>query len=358
MNQGFRSTPRIASTAKPATSRTRPRTSIGSHPKAAEAPITRTCNIFTGVTLAALALAPRQPWRGFPFRAIRPGLCPGARRGDERRSCRAAELFAELAEAQARPGRPRAKGARRSDRRGEDRPFAHLARSSRRPSCRAMRGSCWSPTKSGIAVPTGRSVAGGERRHRRPHLPPPLSPHGTPPSAAMQTRRSRRSTCPTIRCWRRSRPNSERCSSSNSAAPADAEPFARRAIGARRAREKRLRLALADGFLAAGDKARAAIMLDGMGAGDAPAKARLAAGKPSGAAIDNLPEGFVEKPSPFAGDIARLHRARRRSGWSRSRAMPTPQNSSATALLALLLHGQDRTTKRWRCWRRSRRATR
>ena len=36
---------------------------------------------------------------------------------------------------------------------------------------------------------------------------------------------------------------------------ADAEPFARRAIGAAGARESRLRLAFADGFLGAGDHA-------------------------------------------------------------------------------------------------------
>ena len=47
--------------------------------------------------------------------------------------------------------------------------------------------------------------------------------------------------------------------------PADAEPFARRAIASAGAREARLRLALADGFLATGDRARALAMVDGMG---------------------------------------------------------------------------------------------
>ena len=42
---------------------------------------------------------------------------------------------------------------------------------------------------------------------------------------------------------------------------AEAEPFARRAIGSAGARELRVRLALADGFLAAGDRARAAAMI-------------------------------------------------------------------------------------------------
>src|SRR4051812_13327488 len=52
---GFRSTPRIASTARRATSRTPPRTSTGSSPKAAEAPITRTCSLVAAALLLASA---------------------------------------------------------------------------------------------------------------------------------------------------------------------------------------------------------------------------------------------------------------------------------------------------------------
>src|SRR5690348_4971186 len=58
VNRGSRSTPRTASTARPATSKTRPRTSTGSLPKAAEAPITRTCKLLCGAALAMLAYAP------------------------------------------------------------------------------------------------------------------------------------------------------------------------------------------------------------------------------------------------------------------------------------------------------------
>src|SRR6185312_4976031 len=55
-SRGSRSTRRIASTAKPATSRIRRRTSTGSFPKAAEARIIRTCNLaalISGVMLLA-----------------------------------------------------------------------------------------------------------------------------------------------------------------------------------------------------------------------------------------------------------------------------------------------------------------
>src|SRR5690348_15765644 len=58
VNRGFRSTPRTASTARPATSRTRPRTSTGSLQKAAEAPITPTCKWLGGAALAAVLFVP------------------------------------------------------------------------------------------------------------------------------------------------------------------------------------------------------------------------------------------------------------------------------------------------------------
>src|SRR5690348_14457516 len=58
VNRGSRSTRRTASTARRATSRTRPRTSTGSPPKAAEAPITRTCKLLAGAALAALVSIP------------------------------------------------------------------------------------------------------------------------------------------------------------------------------------------------------------------------------------------------------------------------------------------------------------
>src|SRR5690349_2121596 len=58
VNRGFRSTPRTASTARPATSRTRLRTSTGSLQKAAEAPITPTCKWLSGAAFAAVLFVP------------------------------------------------------------------------------------------------------------------------------------------------------------------------------------------------------------------------------------------------------------------------------------------------------------
>ena len=90
---------------------------------------------------------------------------------------------------------------------------------------------------------------------------------------------------------------------------AEAEPFARRAIGAAGARENRLRLAFADGFVAAGDRARALMMIEGMGADAGAARQRVLAGKLSGQAIDTPSEALSEVLTAFSGDLARMQRS-------------------------------------------------
>ena len=126
---------------------------------------------------------------------------------------------------------------------------------------------------------------------------------------------------------------------------ADAEPYARQAVGAAGSREQRLRLAFADGFLAAGDRTRALMIIQGMGQGEAVARQRVMAGKPSGLAIDTLAEAFSEVLTAFAGDLVRLHRSAPPIGLVQIARYVNPQNSSATALLALLLAGQDRANE-------------
>ena len=124
---------------------------------------------------------------------------------------------------------------------------------------------------------------------------------------------------------------------------AEAEPFARRAVGAAGARDDRLRLAFADGFLAAGDRARALMIIEGMGAGEAVARQRILAGRSTGQAIDNLPKALSEVLSAFAADLTRLQRGSPPIGLVQVARYLNPQSSSTTALLALLLAGQDRT---------------
>lgn len=126
---------------------------------------------------------------------------------------------------------------------------------------------------------------------------------------------------------------------------AEAEPFARRAIGSSGSRENRLRLAFADGFLAAGDKARALMMIEGMGSDAALARQRVLAGKLSGQAIDTPSEAFSEALTGFSGDIVRLQRAALPIALVQVARYADPRNSSATALLALVLAQQQRTAE-------------
>lgn len=124
---------------------------------------------------------------------------------------------------------------------------------------------------------------------------------------------------------------------------ADAEPFVRRAVGASRSREKRLRLAFADGFLAAGDRARALMIIDGMGEGEFAARQRIMAGKLSGQAIDSLPKALAEVLTAFSADLTRMQRSTPPVGLVQVARYMDPQNSSTTALLALLLADQNQT---------------
>jgi tetratricopeptide (TPR) repeat protein len=124
---------------------------------------------------------------------------------------------------------------------------------------------------------------------------------------------------------------------------ADAEPYARRAVGAAGGRDQKLRLALADGFIAAGDRPRALMIIDGMGAGEAAARQRVTAGKSSGQSIDNLSKAFTEVLTAFSADLMRLQRSSPPIGLVQVARYVYPQNSSTTALLALLIGGQGRT---------------
>lgn len=126
---------------------------------------------------------------------------------------------------------------------------------------------------------------------------------------------------------------------------AEAEPFARRAVGSANARETRLRLGFADAFLAAGDRQRALMIIEGMGQSEASARQRIMAGKTGGQAIDSLSDAFGEVLTAFSADLARLQRGAPPIGLVQVARYVNPQSSSTTALLALLLAGQDRTAE-------------
>jgi tetratricopeptide (TPR) repeat protein len=118
---------------------------------------------------------------------------------------------------------------------------------------------------------------------------------------------------------------------------ADAEPFARRALGDAGNRETHLRLAFADGFLAAGDQARASAMVEGISPDAAAARQRILAGHQTGEAIDTPAKALSEVLTAFAADVARMQRASPPVGLVQVARYANPQNSEATLLLALLL---------------------
>src|SRR6476469_9879759 len=267
-NRGSRSTPRTASTARLATSRTRPKTSTGSLPKAAEAPIIPICKALSGAALAALLVAasPAPAARltvGDPLRTYVEARA-AAMNGDH---VRAAELLAALANSQpdsdeiARKAIGEAIGAGQMD----------LALNLTR-----MLPAAKLPSDARL-----RLVADQGKRHRIDRALPWLAAHGDSGDLSF--------LAPLLTAWdaaergdaTRALANVNQIATNNLLAPlrdeqqalillkfrrtADAEPIARRAIGSAGTREDRLRLAFADGFVAAGDRARALMMLDGMG---------------------------------------------------------------------------------------------
>ena len=132
---------------------------------------------------------------------------------------------------------------------------------------------------------------------------------------------------------------------------AEAEPFARRAIGLAGAREGRVRVALADGFLAAGDRARAMAMVEGPNTAAATVRERIAAGRGGNQHVDTLAEALSETLTAFGGDLARLQRGVVPVGLVQVARFANPANSSATALLALMLDAQNRSDEALRLLR-------
>jgi tetratricopeptide (TPR) repeat protein len=124
---------------------------------------------------------------------------------------------------------------------------------------------------------------------------------------------------------------------------AEAEPFARQAVGRAGVRDSRLRLAFADAFLAASDQARALMIVQGIGAGETAARQRITAGKNGGQSVDNLPKALSEVLTAFAGDLMRLQPGSPPIGLVQVARYANPQNSAATVVLALLLAKQQRS---------------
>ena len=123
---------------------------------------------------------------------------------------------------------------------------------------------------------------------------------------------------------------------------ADAEPFARRAIAGAGNRETRVRLALADAFLAAGDRPRAIAMAEGLGVEVGLAKQRIAAGKRNGMAIDHGAKAYAELLLGMAADLTRMNNRSLPIGMVQVARYANPRNSNGALLLAALLDRQGR----------------
>jgi tetratricopeptide (TPR) repeat protein len=126
--------------------------------------------------------------------------------------------------------------------------------------------------------------------------------------------------------------------------PQEAAAYARNAVAAAGGRGDRLRLALADGFLAAGDRTTALEMLDGQGPALAEGRARIEAGKPTGQAIDTGLEAFGELMLGMALSLGRLQDKGLPIAFAQVARYANPQNSAGAILLALLLEEDGRPT--------------
>ena len=106
--------------------------------------------------------------------------------------------------------------------------------------------------------------------------------------------------------------------------PTEADAYVERALALAGGREQRLRLAFADGFLKAGDRQRAARMLEGLSIDSARAGDRIRAGRPSGLAVDSPAKAFSELMQRLAVELSQLN-ARHAGRHCADRALRRPR---------------------------------
>jgi len=123
---------------------------------------------------------------------------------------------------------------------------------------------------------------------------------------------------------------------------AEAEPFARRAIANAGAREYRVRLALAAGFAAGRDKARADAMLEGISGDTAIVRQALENGRLASLRIDSVAEAFAEQLVALALEMRRSPVATAPVNIVQIARFAAPDNSSAAVLLGNFLVGGGR----------------
>ena len=123
---------------------------------------------------------------------------------------------------------------------------------------------------------------------------------------------------------------------------AEADAHARQALVNAGGREQRLRLAFADGFLEAGDKARAAAIIEGIGIDAARARQRILSGRKTGLGVDSTAEAYSELLLRLAVDLNQLSNRGLPVGLAQIARFTAPDNANAALMLAVLLESRGR----------------
>ncbi len=124
---------------------------------------------------------------------------------------------------------------------------------------------------------------------------------------------------------------------------ARAEPYARRAIGSAGAREFRVRLALAAGFVEAGDRERAAAMLDGLTGDTSAIRQAIDSGRIKGLAIDSGARAFADQLIALALQMRNSERDPESAlNIVQIARFAAPESSSAAILLGTALADEGR----------------
>lgn len=123
---------------------------------------------------------------------------------------------------------------------------------------------------------------------------------------------------------------------------AEAQPFVDQAIKVSGGREARLRLALSDAYLRAGDKARASAIVQGMSTELGKAGDKVLQGRPGGIRIDNGRRAFSELLVVLAAELNRLRNEKMPVALAQVARYAAPDNSAASVMLGLMLGSRDR----------------
>lgn len=123
---------------------------------------------------------------------------------------------------------------------------------------------------------------------------------------------------------------------------AEAQPLVDQVLKTAAGREYRLRYAFADAYLEAGDRARAAATLQGLGVAASKSGERVLQGKSGGIAIDNGRRAFAELLIVLAAELNRLRNETMPIALSQVARYAAPESSAPSVMLGLMLARRDR----------------